>query len=418
MLYAEWGIDLSISKKTSIIGLIKLFFVAVFLLVNLLFLVAGEYLHGQKLQDERERFLAAHRLLMGGHTDIGVLGVRVVQKPIYDLAELAEVLDESPFGKIVLYEDRVFFLHNRPLPPPPHMHEFAFEHHRPLPPPLLEDVRHKESGYFAFAVTFVDVLLILFFLFLMKKLLPLRELKESVDRFGNGDKLLDIVIVSDDEVASIAKSFNVVLEKIASMREARGLFLRNILHELKTPIMKGLMLCDAIEPDAKRLKLIFFKMNYLLDEVVKMERFSSGEWALNRRSYRVVDILDHARDILLCEKESFDLIVSDDSPVLFVDFELFAVALKNLIDNAFKYSSTRPKVLVSTSSITVCSHGDRLDEKMLDFTKAFNREYENSMQGLGLGLYVTNAITQKHGFVLKYAFVDGQNCFEICALEA
>lgn len=133
----EWDIDLSISKKPSIIGLVKLFFVVVFLLINLLFWVVDEYLQSQKLQEQLQRFSAAHRLLVGGHTDIEVLGVSVAQGIKAPLLASATVLKESPFGRVVLYENRVFFLHNQPPPPPPRMHEFEFEHHAP-PPPFME----------------------------------------------------------------------------------------------------------------------------------------------------------------------------------------------------------------------------------------------------------------------------------------
>lgn len=404
---------MSIGKQSSIIGLIRLFFVVVFVLVNLLFWVAGEYLQSQKLQDQLYRFMAAHRLLMRGGSDIGVFGVKIVQEPLHRLLVSAKILKESQFGDIVLYEGRVFFLHRRP-PPPPHTHIDESAHRAPPPfgkPPLLEDVKYTNGSYFVFVVIGVDVLLLLFFLFLMKKLLPLRALKESIDRFNDGDKLLDIAIESDNEIASVAVSFNGALEKISSMREARGVFLRNILHELKTPIMKGFMLCDLQTPDAKRLKLIFEKMNHLLDEVVKMERFSSQEWILNRCLYRFVDIFDHSCDILLCEKDNFEMIIEDDGVMFFVDFELFAIAIKNLMDNALRYSKERPRVLVADGVIRICSYGDELDGKFLDFTKTFNREYENSSSGLGLGLYVTNAIAKKHGFALRYEFANGWNCF-------
>lgn len=55
---------------------------------------------------------------------------------------------------------------------------------------------------------------------------------------------------------------------MASIKEARSLFLRNIIHELKTPIMKGSLISEDLEQT--RLGQIFERMNYLLDEFSKI----------------------------------------------------------------------------------------------------------------------------------------------------
>jgi two-component system OmpR family sensor kinase len=71
-------------------------------------------------------------------------------------------------------------------------------------------------------------------------------------------------------------------------------------------------------------------------------------------------------------------------------------------------------VVISEYSIEIYSLGDEMSEAKRDFSKPFNRAYEGSSTGLGLGLYLTNSIVQKHGFTLKYSYQDESNCFEIC----
>jgi two-component system OmpR family sensor kinase len=199
------------------------------------------------------------------------------------------------------------------------------------------------------------------------------------------------------------------------MKESRALFLRNILHELKTPIMKGSLTADCLDPseDQERLMRIFSRMNYLLGEFSTMERFSSGEWDLNLREYRFVDLLDHACDILLCSKDNLEIKGEESGLIINVDFELFAIALKNLLDNALKYSETKPSILILSHTIEICNLGDPLPEENRTFDKPFNRTYESSMTGLGLGLYITHSILKKHGFKLEYNYVSGLNCFRI-----
>jgi len=203
--------------------------------------------------------------------------------------------------------------------------------------------------------------------------------------------------------------------KIASMKEARSLFLRNILHELKTPIMKGSLSSDCLEhpKDKERLKRIFNRMDYLLGEFSKMERFSSGEININAQEYRFVDILDHTCDILMCDKKNITIKGEDSTLLINVDFELFAIALKNLLDNALKYSTTKPTLIILSQAIEICSVGEPLSEENRHFSKPFNRTYESSMTGLGLGLYITHSILEKHGYKLEYHYTSGINCFRI-----
>ncbi|WP_329659015.1 ArsS family sensor histidine kinase [Sulfuricurvum sp.] len=310
-----------------------------------------------------------------------------------------------------------FVLHDRTLlehqpnpmfmPPPP-----------PPPPPL--SITLKSPALLPIWIVFIaiDLLILAFFAFLLKKLSPLHRLKNAIINFQEGDTQLNVPIEGKDEISQITHEFNHALEKIAAMKESRALFLRNILHELKTPIMKGSLTADCLDTseDQERLKRIFNRMNYLLGEFSTMERFSSGEWELNLREYRFVDLLDHACDILLCSKENFDIKGEETGLIIKVDFELFAIALKNLLDNALKYSDTKPSILILSHSVEICNLADPLPQENQSFDKPFNRTYESSMTGLGLGLYITHSILKKHGFRLRYHHDSGMNCFRILTI--
>lgn len=321
-----------------------------------------------------------------------------------------EPLITFPFGRIIKYENKVYFIK---APPP----DFKFG--RPPPFPfsaiVLQDLKEYSSWNIWGIFVAIDLLILLFFGYLLRKLTPLHRLKDAIVSFKEGDTHLKVPIDGKDEISQITREFNLVLEKIAAMKEARALFLRNILHELKTPIMKGALTADCISESAEqeRLKRIFNRMDYLLDAFSKMEQFSSGEWHLNSREYRFVDILDHACDILLCDKKSITIKGEKSALMINGDFEFFAIALKNLLDNAFKYSSEKPTLIILSHSIEICSVGDPIPDENRIFSKPFNRTYESSMTGLGLGLYITHSILLKHRYTLDYQYMNGLNCFRI-----
>lgn len=411
----------------SIIRLIIFFFLLIFALINGLFWIAQQHFSKEQMADRMQRFALSDRLIhhQRGHFDAELKQLMIIPSslsPEY-LRSKGDLMMNFPFGSLIKYRNNVYFVKTPPRdfkfdpPPPPPMMEKSkfFSPLSPRGPLVLQDLKDYSSWQIWSLFAAIDTLILLFFGYLLRKLTPLHRLKDAIISFKEGDTRLKIEIAGEDEISQITEEFNIVLEKIASMREARALFLRNILHELKTPIMKGALTADCISESAEqeRLKRIFNRMDYLLGEFSKMERFSSGEWHLNSREYRFVDLLDHTCDILLCDKKNITIKGEDSALMINADFELFAIALKNLLDNALKYSSSKPTLIILSHSIEVCSIGEPIPDENRIFSKPFNRTYESSMTGLGLGLYITYSILKKHGYTLEYQHASGLNCFRI-----
>jgi len=288
----------------------------------------------------------------------------------------------------------------------------------------LENLKELSSHRIWILWFIVNSVMMAFFIAVLRKLLKLRNLKNFIRKAGDKDNLEPIKIDANDEIGQIASEFNATMQKINTMKEARALFLRNILHEFRNPIMKGRIMTDMIDEllhDDKFkniLKKIFIRLEIILGEVVKVDKLVSNEWGLKKTKHRVIDIIDHSIDLLLLKDTSrIEVRADNEISAVEVDFELYATGVKNLIDNALKYSSG--KVLVSIDKNTVCisSIGDKLEAERLDFERAFNRKVEASNSGLGLGLYIANQIFKKHGHTLKYKYEDGKNNFLIYSIN-
>ena len=267
----------------------------------------------------------------------------------------------------------------------------------------------------------VDIVMVAFFIVVLKKLLRLRNLKNMIRRAGEEDKFRLIEVETNDEIGQIAGEFNTTMQKIDAIKQARALFLRNILHEFRNPIMKGRIMADMIaeilqdDKAGDRLKQIFIRLEMILGEVVKVEKLVSNEWELKTNKHRVIDIVDHSVDMLLLKDTSrIEVLADGEISVVEVDFELYATGVKNLIDNALKYSSDKVFVSIDKNKICIISAGSELEPERLEFDRAFNRRVETSNSGLGLGLYIANQIFKKHGHALKYKHEDGKNIFMIC----
>jgi len=262
----------------------------------------------------------------------------------------------------------------------------------------------------------IDVLLIWFLLFLRKKLKPLLVLKENMILLSQGNFSISTQIAGKDEISQVANEFDNAIKQLRQLRESRNLFLRNIMHELKTPITKGRLISDMCEDDEKKEILIrvFQRLEYLLSEFAKIEELTSGKIVLNRKNIYVIESIEQAFDILLLDMDDIDIENNFDLK-LNIDFELFSIALKNLIDNSIKYNTNgNPQIIIEEDGIKIINKGEKLSKSIEEYFKPFNHDYEMSNgSGLGLGLYITNNIIKIHGFSLEYTFEDEYHIFNI-----
>jgi two-component system OmpR family sensor kinase len=261
----------------------------------------------------------------------------------------------------------------------------------------------------------IDSLLIWFYFYLYQKFRPLKKLKKEIIKFSKGNFNINTTLHGNDEIAQVSNEFNKAILKIKELSDSRNLFLRNIMHELKTPITKGKLVTDILMESRRTeiLKKVFHRLEYLLGEFAKIEELTSGKLVLRKHEYRVADIVDQAMDILLLEAERIVLEDTHHSLVV-VDFELFSIALKNLIENALKYGDKTPPLLkIKDNSLSISNKGSALTKPLKEYLKPFNREYESIDKGLGLGLYISNSIIEHHGFKLDYCYSKGEHIFTI-----
>ncbi len=316
----------------------------------------------------------------------------------------------------------------RKIPPPPiiplqnqRLDEFGesiFFKLRPKPFEILliDELNEKDFKYFWLVVLFsIDVLLLWFFMFIEKKLKPLISLKKDMKNLSNGNLQISTKTDGKDEISQVAKEFDIALKQLKELRDSRNLFLRNIMHEFKTPITKGRLITDIYEDSERKFILIrvFQRLEYLLSEFAKIEELTSGKITLDKRKYYVVDLIEQAFDILLLEEDVIEVEYSHELKIE-VDFELFSIALKNLIDNAIKYKTEqKPKIIINEDSIQIINKGKELSKDIKEYFKPFNHGYETATSGLGLGLYISNNIIKIHKFELNYIYEDGYHNFFI-----
>ncbi len=259
----------------------------------------------------------------------------------------------------------------------------------------------------------VFLLMLMLYFWVMKSLKPISTLKNQIKTFSEGN--LEIHCASDkkDEIAEVANEFDHAVTMIRELLQSRQLFLRAIMHELKTPIAKGRLVAEMLpdERNKTRMHSIFERLNLLIDEFAKIEKITSKNFKLDVKPYKMSDLTEASIDLLMLEnaKEHIELHVIEDYQTE-VDFELFTLVIKNLIDNAIKYAKDK-KVLVQINNhrIAIVNKGEKLNEPLENYFKPFH----TSKKGLGLGLYIVKSILDIHQKELNYEYEDGKNIFII-----
>jgi len=258
-------------------------------------------------------------------------------------------------------------------------------------------------------------LLILLYLWIIRSIRPLSELKEKILLFSQGDLTIRCHSDRRDEIAEVANAFDQAVHTIRDLLRSRQLLLRAIMHELKTPIAKGRLLSEMIDDSEKRRRFhtIFERLNLLIDEFAKVEQITSKNFQPDFRTYKASDLLEGSIDLLMLDDVSRHIhsVIREDY-TLRADFELLTLAIKNLVDNAIKYSPDRHvDLLVRRPEIVISNRGDPLDEPFEQYFTPFH----TSKGGLGLGLYIVKNILDIHGMKLEYRREEDRNVFVIKA---
>lgn len=260
--------------------------------------------------------------------------------------------------------------------------------------------------------------LISLYLSIVRSFTPLKKLSKNIKKFAQGNLDINLAAAhSEDEIGQVAQEFNNAIAKIQELIRSRQLFLRTIMHELKTPIGKGRLITEMLEDETQKVRLVnvFERLEILINEFAKIEQLLSKSYSLNYQDYHFSLILEQVRDMSMLD--NWDELISENiecDAVINVDFGLFALAIKNLIDNALKYSADKKVAIIcDENKISVANRGAALAKSFEHYKQAFIRNKDEKATGMGLGLYIIDKICELHKFRFEYNYSDGTHYFSI-----
>jgi two-component system OmpR family sensor kinase len=262
------------------------------------------------------------------------------------------------------------------------------------------------------ALIFLDMfVLVLIFLYILKLLSPLKKITKEIENFSNGNLSTRVNINSNDEIGTLSRTFNAMAINLEESIKTREELLRDIGHELRTPIAKGKFAIEKIDNFSQKelLKKIFNDLETLTNELIELEKLNSNQLTCTVFSAETL-LLEALNKLYITDESAVQLTILNDFKIN-GDIHYLCLALKNIIDNALKYSSHLPiNIEVSNQTITVCNQGEPLSKELEYYLKPFIQEL-SQRDGFGLGLSIVKKVMDKHHFALTYEYKNGNNCF-------
>nr|WP_321267888.1 ArsS family sensor histidine kinase [uncultured Sulfurimonas sp.] len=284
----------------------------------------------------------------------------------------------------------------------------------PIGSVLIEDEELKPYTYYSIAYSYMTIILIISisFVLILQRLRPLIRLRRKIALFGNGDMGISFKTSGSDEIALVSNELESTREKINSLLDSRTLFLRNIMHELKTPIAKGTIATQMLPTQKQRDRFcsIFGRLESLVEEFALIEEVTSINNKSDFKKYRLIDIIDGAVDMAMVDRSRVSINV-DAKVKLTVNYRLYTTAIKNMIDNGIKYSpDAHVKILIINEELCFESRGDCIAHPLQYYIEPFTKE-NPSKNSFGLGLYLVDSILKAHDQVLAHEYDNGVNRF-------
>ncbi len=198
-------------------------------------------------------------------------------------------------------------------------------------------------------------------------------------------------------------------------------FLSRLDHELKNPLTAlraGVQTLELTELTPSQQQIV----NAMAIETRRLSRLVSdlrklAELEAQPLDAQPVDLQAFVQEIMQIEQERFEAggrtLVSQVEgwqPIWWMDADLLALAIHNLLDNAFKYSGAGTEiqlVVKAESDLTIQVIDNGIGISSTDLPHIWEELYRSqptaNIGGLGVGLALVKAIVERHGGIVQVA---------------
>lgn len=247
--------------------------------------------------------------------------------------------------------------------------------------------------------------------------------REFLHKDGSGVPVISSAVLIDEDQGHVLCVILDITER-KKLEQKKDEFLSIASHELKTPLttLKGYvqLLGSKLEDRQNENEMFIARMDKqlikitdLINDLLDISRIQTGGLTFNNSEF---DIVELAEEVILevsplTNRHKIHIYIPENEQIVLGDRTRIGQVIINLLSNAIKYSPNSDKI-----NLYVRDNGNEVEILVEDFgvgipsdkiNKLFQKFYRveenqsNWHQGLGLGLYISNQIIQRHKSVIQ-----------------
>ena len=308
------------------------------------------------------------------------------------------------------------------------------------------DAITKTNSIILLIIGVVSTIFVIFLTYLLiRKFIrvPLSHTVAATKAIAEGDLTRRVDIRSRDEFGELAESFNTMARSIEEKtkeleetthnlemanEELRGLdkvkdnIIRDVSHELKSPLAQLRLALELWEEDIKEgkkdkdkeelfdgiIKDNLKRLNNTIESILELTSLEFGREDYDKESIPLRDLIIKVikSSALLAREKGLTIkgVLPERLPNVTVDKQGITRVITNLIDNAIKYTS-KGGILISLQQkdsvleFSVKDSGIGIEIPKEQYSKLFDRFYQENVAtpGTGIGLSICKTILEAHG---------------------
>ena len=245
---------------------------------------------------------------------------------------------------------------------------------------------------------------------------PVRQVAEASRRLAAGERVGSVPVEGNDELATLARSFNAMASDLARAKEAEGTFLLSVSHDLKTPLTAIRGYAEAlqegvVEPSEAAATIARESTNLerLVQDLLDLARLQRRAFDIRSERVDLVALANDVADRFQPRAREFGISLNVAPPpaapvAALADHDRLLQVVSNLVENALRATPAGGSVVVEAAAptrIMVRDTGPGIAPE--DLPHAFERFYlhgrygKERAVGSGLGLAIVHDLTQAMG---------------------
>jgi two-component system sensor histidine kinase CpxA len=249
---------------------------------------------------------------------------------------------------------------------------------------------------------------------------PIGKLRRATQKLADGDlstRVADQIGNRHDELAELAKDFDLMAERIESLITSQQRLSRDVSHELRSPLARMNVALEIAKqkmngdtgPVLQRIEAESQRLNDMISRLLTLSKLETGSQDFDRRELNFRSLVEQVASDADFEANakgrSVKMVAADDCRVSGSE-SLLRSAVENVLRNAVRYTAEGTSVDVSLTRsngnavLRIVDHGSGVPEdELVNLFRPFYRVGEardRGSGGTGLGLAIAEQAILAH----------------------